>query len=60
VSHLTKTPAPLASLGIAARDPEQTDAFLSGRVRAHQLIRHTWIDMLSRFRHTRALGPSTA
>jgi hypothetical protein len=58
--NLTKTPAPIADLGLFARDQEQAGAFLSGGFRSHQLMLHTWIDMLSRFRHTCALGPSTA
>ena len=33
---------------------------LSGRVRSHHLMLQTWIDILSRYRHTCTLGPSTA
>jgi hypothetical protein len=46
VSNLTKTPAPIAYLGISARDQEKVDAFLRGRFRSSHLILQTWIDIL--------------
>lgn len=39
---------------------EKADAFLRDCFRSHHLMLHTWIDVLSRFRHTCAIGPSTA
>ena len=52
MNHLTATPAPIASLGIFARDQEKADAFLRGRVRSPQLILQPWMAILSRFRNT--------
>jgi hypothetical protein len=42
--NLTKTPAPVAYLGIFARDQEKAGAFLSGGFRSHYLILQTWVD----------------
>jgi len=44
--NLTKTPAPVASLGIFARDQEKVGAFLSGRVRSHHLLRQILREIL--------------
>jgi hypothetical protein len=42
MSHRTQTPAPIASLGIVARDQEKADALWRGRVRSHCRMLHPW------------------
>ncbi len=48
------------TVGPRAQYSDLKQVTLSGRVRSHHLMLQTWIDMLSRVRHTCALGPSMA